>query len=173
MAEPEKPGKRPLGHTLIAIGKLLKVLTLLTVACLALAMVGHDPPQKLQHWSEMLGVAPGSRHLHRLVGKLAGVGPHKLEAIGLGAFVYAAVFAVEGIGLWLQKWWAEYLTIIVTISFIPFEVYEIAHQPHAGRIVTLVLNVAAVIYLVIRVRHERHGGRDRKRTSAALRPSHA
>ena len=170
----EKKG-RPLGHTLIAIGKLLKVISLVTVACLALAMVGHDPGERVQHWSEMLGVAPASRHLHRLVGKMAGVGPHKLEAIGFGAFAYAAVFAVEGIGLWLQKRWAEYLTIVVTISFIPFEVYEIAHEPHAGRIVTLVLNVAAVIYLVIKVRAQRkEGARGREgHEHGALRPSHA
>ena len=147
---------RPLGHTLIAVGKVCKAVLLLTVGCLTLAMAGKDPPSMLMHWADALRIDPGSRHLHHLIAKVAGITPQKLEAIGVGTFVYAALFLVEAVGLWLQKRWAEILTIVITISFIPLEIYEIAHHASIGKIVTLVLNVAVVVYLVLRVRHERH-----------------
>ena len=179
MAEPKK-GKRPLGHTLIALGKGLKAALLLTLGFAALAMAGKDPPSTLMRWADLLRVDPGSHHLHRLVAKVASTSPAKLEAIGFGSFVYAALFVVEGVGLWLQKRWAEILTVVITTSFIPIEIYEIAHEVSAGKIVTLVLNVAAVVYLVVRLRKrgkrahdDTDEGRSRDGGSARLRMSRA
>ena len=37
---------------------------------------------------------------------------------------FAALEAVEMVGLWLNKRWAEYLTFIATTALVPFEVYE-------------------------------------------------
>src|SRR5262249_47735664 len=54
-------------------------------------------------------------------------------------------------GLLLKKRWAEWLTVLVTASFVPFEVYEIAQRGGAAKIAALVLNVAIVAYLGWRV----------------------
>ena len=43
-------------------------------------------------------------------------------------FVYSGLFFVEGIGLYLEKVWAEFLTIIITSAFIPLEIFEIARH---------------------------------------------
>lgn len=155
-----KQGRRPVGLTLIAVGKALKVVVLLVVAALALTMVNKSPPDELLHWADAFRIDPGNRFLNRGVEEVAGVSTKQLEELSVGTFVYAVVFAIEGVGLWLQKRWAEYLTIGVTVSFIPLEIYELSHHPSAGKIVTLVLNVAALVYLVVRVvgrRRERHG----------------
>ena len=60
------------------------------------------------------------------------------------------LIAVEGLGLLAGKRWAEWLTVAVTASFIPFELYELLHQPGPGRALTLALNVAVVAYLAYR-----------------------
>jgi uncharacterized membrane protein (DUF2068 family) len=72
--------------------------------------------------------------------------------VGVGAFLYAGLFATEGVGLWLRRRWAEYFTIIATASFIPFEAFELAKQPTVLRGGALVLNIAVVAYLVAHVR---------------------
>lgn len=155
MAERKSGGRSELGLKIIAVGKLIKVVTLLAVGIAALVVVGKDPPQVLIDVANSFGVDPGSRHLYRLAEKLSGVSAKQLEEVGFGSFVYAALFAVEGIGLWMKKKWAEYLTIVITVSFIPLELYELAKHPGAVKIVTLVLNVAVVVYLVARVMSER------------------
>ena len=81
--------------------------------------------------------------------------PERLEALGIGAFLYAALFTTEGIGLWLGKRWAEYLTVIATGSFVPFEVYELARRPGLPRVAALVLNLAVVAYLIHHLRRRR------------------
>lgn len=148
--------KRPLGLTLIAIGKLAKVLVLVTFGVLAIVLAEKDPPMQLIQWADALRVDTGGKLFGRAFETVAGMSSKKLDELGIGAFVYAALFATEGIGLWLQKKWAEYLTIVITISFIPLEIFEIAKHPSAPKIVTLVLNVAAVVYLLVRVFARRH-----------------
>jgi len=75
--------------------------------------------------------------------------------LAVGTFVYAAVFLVEGTGLLLRKRWAEYLTTIVTASFVPFELYEMAHTPSVLKAAGIALNVAIVVYLIVRLRQKR------------------
>jgi uncharacterized membrane protein (DUF2068 family) len=94
----------------------------------------------------------GRRLTQRLVGYLSGFTPARLEALGVGAFLYAGLFAVEGIGLWRERRWAEYLTVIATASFVPVEVYELVRRFTVVRLSALVINLAAVGYLLWHVR---------------------
>ena len=146
---------RDVGLTLIAVAKLCKVAVLVTIGVMMLSLADHDAPAQLHHWATMVGIHPTSRHLHRIMQKLADASQGKLHAITIASFVYAAVFAVEGIALWLQKRWGEWLTVVVTSSFMPFELYEMVREPHWQRMIALVLNAAAAVYLVVRLREER------------------
>ncbi|MEA2350800.1 MAG: hypothetical protein QOG86_1741, partial [Thermoleophilaceae bacterium] len=71
-----------------------------------------------------------------------------LELVGVAVLVYAVVEGIEAIGLWYQKRWAEYLTFIVTTSFIPIEVYELIHKFTPFKVFALIVNTAIVIYLL-------------------------
>ena len=55
---------------------------------------------------------------------------------------------MEAVGLWWQKRWAEYLTLIATALFLPLEVYEIAHKLSPLKIIALIVNIAVVLYLL-------------------------
>jgi uncharacterized membrane protein (DUF2068 family) len=61
---------------------------------------------------------------------------------------------IEGIGLWHQSRWAEYLTIVATSLLIPLEIYEVTRRVTVPRVTALIVNVGAVIYLIYRLRHE-------------------
>src|SRR3954468_17065635 len=71
-------------------------------------------------------LAPGSRFVQRAVAKAGFLSEKQLEGIAFGTFLYAALFVVEGAGLLARKRWAEWLTAIITASFIPLEIYELA-----------------------------------------------
>ena len=72
----------------------------------------------------------------------------------MGSFVYAALFLTEGIGLWLLKRWAEWFTVVITGSLVPFEIYEIYRHPTIAKVLVLMINLAVVGYLLYRVRNE-------------------
>jgi hypothetical protein len=75
---------------------------------------------------------------------------HALREIGVACLIYAAVFVVEGVGLLLRRRWAEWLTVIVTGSFIPLEIYEFVRRPRVGKVIAIALNAAIVVYLAWR-----------------------
>ena len=77
--------------------------------------------------------------------------PEHIELLAAGAFCYAAVFATEGVGLWLGKRWGEYLTAAITTSFIPFEIWEIVRRVTVLRVALVISNIAIVIYLIWRL----------------------
>jgi uncharacterized membrane protein (DUF2068 family) len=52
----------------------------------------------------------------------------------------------------MQKRWAEWLTVIITASLIPLEVWELIFRPTVGKAVVVVANTAIVIYLAWHVR---------------------
>ena len=56
-----------------------------------------------------------------------------MHALRFVTLTYAAVFAVEGVGLWMRRRWAEWLTTIITASLIPLEVWELIQQPQHRR----------------------------------------
>ena len=60
------------------------------------------------------------------------------------------MFLVEGVGLWRGKRWAEYLTLLVTASLLPFEILALYHRLTLPRTATLALNLLVIGYLVWR-----------------------
>ena len=64
------------------------------------------------------------------------------------AIVYAFIEWAEAIGLWKERRWAEYLTVIATAGFLPLEIHELLDRVTVVRVVALVINVALIIWLV-------------------------
>jgi uncharacterized membrane protein (DUF2068 family) len=140
---------------LIAIFKLFKASLLIAVGVGAVKLIHNGGDGALDHWVALLGLNPGGRYVDRAISKVASIPPNKLKDLGVGSFVYAALFLTEGVGLWLMKSWAEWFTVIITASLLPLEVYEIHRHPTIAKSVVLIINVAVVVYLVLRIRSER------------------
>jgi uncharacterized membrane protein (DUF2068 family) len=140
----------------IALFKLVKAITLITVGVAALSLSqGEGVIVSMRHFVRDLGIDPSHRLVDGAISKISGLDHRRLEELSVGTFAYAAIFLVEGTGLLLRKRWAEYLTVLVTASFIPFEGYEMAHKPTALKAVGIGVNAVIVVYLVVRLWHER------------------
>jgi len=86
--------------------------------------------------------------------------------------VFAAVCAVECIGLAYRLRWAVYLTILTTVSLIPVEIWWLSGHPGRIKEIALAVNVAVALSLfgtLIRARFAER--RARKYAGAAARAS--
>jgi uncharacterized membrane protein (DUF2068 family) len=127
---------------LIALFRLSKALLLILAGFGVLHLLRPDVAARFVEWMQAYPFAM-KYHPERALNS-----PQRLELLAAAAFAYAALFATEGIGLWLQKRWAEYLTVIATTSLIPFEIWEIVKKQTATRVLLVVSNIAIVIYLI-------------------------
>jgi uncharacterized membrane protein (DUF2068 family) len=142
----------------IALFKLAKAALLIAVGVGALRLVHTDIAAMLEEWVPRLGFGPGSRYVGRLLVEAASWTPNRIRDVGVGSFIYAALFLTEGIGLWMLKRWAEWMTIVITSSLVPVEIYEIFRHPNVAKVVVLVINLGLVGYLIHQVREEREEG---------------
>ena len=83
--------------------------------------------------------------LNRLQAILAGGG--LLRATGFLGLFYSAVLFTEGIGVYLQKRWAEYLMVFATGALIPLEVRHIYYRPSIAAGIILAANCFIVWFL--------------------------
>jgi uncharacterized membrane protein (DUF2068 family) len=148
--------QRPRDRWLFAIGafKLLKAVLLIALGVGVFRLVHHDIGMTLEHWITRFRADPHDRFFDALIHRATGISHEKLELIGVGTFVYAAIFLTEGIGLLMRKRWAEWMTVVSTSLLLPLEMYELARRATFPRALTLVLNVIVVIYLIVRLRRE-------------------
>jgi uncharacterized membrane protein (DUF2068 family) len=72
-----------------------------------------------------------------------------LTLVAVGLLLYGILEGVEGVGLWMAKRWAEYLTVVATAAFLPIEVHELLKTVTVTKVGAFVINVAAVVYLVV------------------------
>ena len=133
---------------LIALFRLSKALVLVLAGFGVLELLHPDIAARVIDWMRAFPFTV-RYHPERALNS-----PHRIQLLAAASFAYAALFTTEGIGLWLQKRWAEYLTVIATTSFIPFEIWEIVKKVTALRVALVMANIAIVIYLVARLTGE-------------------
>ena len=136
----------------VAIGvfKLIKAALLVP---LGIATISGLPAALVQSAALRLrwtGALSGHPFVQTLATRFLALDVRDLREIGAAFIAYALVFVVEGVGLLRRRRWAEWLTVIITASFIPFEIYELVRRPGAGKVVAIGLNTAIAVYLASR-----------------------
>lgn len=140
---------------LIGLFKLFKGLVLVAAGLGALNLLHKDIADVVTRWVELLRVDPENRFIHGILAKLFSATSKQLKELSAGSFIYAGLFLTEGVGLLLQKHWAEYLTVITTGALIPIEVYELVKSFSTAKLAILAVNVVIVWYLISRIRARR------------------
>ena len=137
---------------LIGMFKLFKGILLIFVAIGAFRMIHSDVTDVATRLVIKFGLDPGGPHVGKLLLETANLTPNRIRDVGVGSLLYAALFLTEGIGLCMAKRWAEWFSVIITSSLVPFELYEIHRHPTVLKVVALLVNLAVVGYLVYRIR---------------------
>lgn len=148
-----KSERSPTVLLLIGAFKLLKAVALVAIGVGALKLLHRDLVTTVAHWIDVLRVDPENRLVHRALTSIFRVTPKQLKELSVGTFLYAGLFATEGIGLLMRKRWAEYFTIVTTSLLIPLEVYEMFRHFTMMKLLVTLVNLMIVWYLAARVRH--------------------
>ena len=133
---------------LIALYKSALALLFAAVGVGAFQLLHKDLGDLLDTVREALHFCPESRLINFLADRVDLVDDRLLRRIGALAFSYAAISLVEGIGLYFEKAWAEILTVLITASFLPWEVFEVCRRVTWLRVGLLVVNTLVLLYLL-------------------------
>ena len=166
MSEARAPERGDRLVVLIGVFKIAKATLLVGVGAAALWGMPEPVVRSILSALQWSG-ALGHHAVSSAVARVVYANDHELHEAALASLAYAAVFLVEGIGLLRRRRWAEWLTVVVTASFVPFEIYELVRHRGAGHVAAVVLNVAIVAYLASRrlkaLRSKRQGPTARAR----------
>jgi uncharacterized membrane protein (DUF2068 family) len=160
MSEPNR--RRIDGLRLIGLFKIGKALLLLMTSYGIYRMLDINLVNRLYDWVYSLTDNFERRLLERALDWVSGLGHARISGIVVVTACYTALLLTEGIGLWLRKTWAEWLTVVATASLIPFELLEFIYGRHGRRLAlaaAFVLNVIIVLYLIRQLQRARQARR--------------
>lgn len=147
----ERRGSR-LVIRLIAAERLIRG-ALLVIAGIYLVSHSHNDFGRLaDRLMRAVELDPRRPFLHRIIVRLHHLHASTVLITGVAAIFYGVLETVEGAGLWLEKLWAEWLTVIATSLLIPVELYELARKPSMLKALGITVNIAIVAYLALRLR---------------------
>ncbi len=136
------PGRRWLAYYKFGSGALLFL-----VGVEAIRLLHADVQFVVEHWAAWFH-ADRLRYVQALLGEMGHVSRRELLGMSLASFAYSGLQVLEGIGLYLERRWAEYLALLGTGSFLPIELYELALDFSWIKLGVLVFNALIVAYLL-------------------------
>jgi uncharacterized membrane protein (DUF2068 family) len=149
-----QPRQRVRYLKIIALFKIGKGLLLLLLgASILFVNARHGWIDKISDWADTEILLGHSRPVNYLLNKFQDVlEGGQLRATGFLALFYCGVLVTEGVGVYLQKRWAELLMIFATTALIPLEVRHLWHRPSLAAVLILLANCFIVwfLYLVLK-----------------------
>jgi uncharacterized membrane protein (DUF2068 family) len=144
-----QPRQRVRYLKLIALFKIAKGFLLLGLGCSLLFLNARNGwMDQISDWVDAEILLGHSRYINFLLNKLQAVlAGGQLRATGFLALFYCGVLFTEGIGVYLQKRWAELLMISATAALIPLEIRHVRHHPSLAGFLILAANCFIVWFL--------------------------
>lgn len=143
-----KPQRRNRWLILIAAFKLTQALLFAAIGVGVLRLLHKDVGDVLAGLADHLRFNPESRFVNFILDRASIFNDRLLLRIGEIVFIYASLDLVEGVGLYLEQVWAEYLTLAITASFLPWEIFEVFRKLTLPRVGLLVVNALVFFYLI-------------------------
>jgi len=147
-ARTEGPQRRNRLLLLIAVYKFFHALFFYAIGIGAHHLLHKDIADQIELFARHLRFNPESRLVIFILQKSSIINGPVLERISLVAYCYATLTLIEGIGLYLQKTWGEILTLAITASFLPWEIFEIFRRLTWVRVGLLTINILVFLYLL-------------------------
>ena len=158
-----QPAAHDSGLLLIGVFKVLKSLFFFCLGIGVFHLMNKDLSDEVMHVATALRFDTDGRFVSFLLEKVSLIDVHRLRQIGLFDFGYSVIALIEGYGLVTEKVWAEYLTLILTICFMPYEIYELVRKPSWLWFCLLLINLGVLLYLVWLLQRKRRSPPSRVR----------
>lgn len=151
--EPPVPRDRLLPW--IAAERAFRAFVLITVG---LALVTHPHAnwaEEITRFAQRLGLDPNSNWIRKLLEKVRSISSQQDLLFGAIALAYGALEGIEAYGLWMQRRWAEWLTVFATSLLLIPEIWELTKSTTFLKVGALIVNLLVVAYLLRRLRSSR------------------
>jgi len=152
MTEARDPERSLRFIRLIAAERFVRGGILVVAGAYLVTHLGSDFGRLADRVMRSLELDPRRPFLHRIIEKLHHLHAGAVLVTGIAALLYGVLETVEGVGLWLDQLWAEYLTVIATSLLVPLELYELVRKPSMVKGAGILVNLAIVAYLGWRLR---------------------
>jgi uncharacterized membrane protein (DUF2068 family) len=133
---------------LIAVYKFCHALLFFAIGFGVHRLLHKDIADQIELLARHLRFNPESRLVNFILEKASLINDPVLRRIGFVVDCYATVTLIEGIGLYLEKAWGEFLTLAITASFLPWEIFEIVRRVTWIRVGLLTINILVFVYLL-------------------------
>jgi uncharacterized membrane protein (DUF2068 family) len=139
---------------IIAIGafKLGQATLFILLGIGAVRLLHSDLVGIVEHFIYAMRFNPEGHLVNLILEKVGLIDSHRMKQISVAIFAIAALDFIEGIGLVLEKAWAEFVTLILTASFLPWELFLMIRHLTWMRVGLTAINLAVVLYLLFYVR---------------------
>lgn len=142
---------------LLAAERVIRGAALFSIAFLIIRFRGREQDLKdtfnndvtlFRPVADQLGWSLDDNKIVRGISRVFELSPTTLSWITAGVIAYGTLQVVEAYGLWTMSRWGEYLAVVATSIFLPWEIYEVTEKVTVLRVGALVINIAAVIWLL-------------------------
>lgn len=142
---------------LLAAERVIRGAALFAVAFLIIRFRGREQELKdtfnndmtiFRPVADQLGWSLDDSRIVRGISRVFELSPGTLTWITIGVIAYGTLQVVEAYGLWTMSRWGEYLAVVATSIFLPWEIYEVTEKLTLLRVGALIINIAAVIWLL-------------------------
>ncbi|MHB1022362.1 MAG: DUF2127 domain-containing protein [Acidobacteriaceae bacterium] len=140
--------KHARGLLLIGLLKLGKSLLFFLIGVGAVKLLHQHVSDVLMQMAMHLRFDTESRFVALLLEKASLIDDHRLRQISFATFSYSALALIEGVGLLLEKTWAEYVTLTLSVAFLPWETYELLVRLTFWKVSITLTNIVIVLYLL-------------------------
>jgi uncharacterized membrane protein (DUF2068 family) len=144
----KKKGRSLFLLRLIIFEKALLGFLALSLSAGLLSLIHRDLQVFVIQLADALNLNTDNRFLKLILMQLMNVKVSTLVGVSVVGFLYSILNFAEAFGLAMGYRWAEYLTIIATALFIPFEMYQLFVHLTLFRMTALIINVLIVAFLI-------------------------
>jgi len=140
---------------MIALFEGLKGFTAIASAFGLLSLIHHDIRHLANELIGHFGADPTHHYPELFLQYADMIASTSTKSILLLAFLYATIRIAEGVGLWLDTSWGEWLATLSGGIYIPFEIRHLLKEMTAISLAIFVFNVTVVTFLAIQLFHRK------------------
>lgn len=131
----------------------------------------RDWAQRLKEIIYLTGLRTDNHFLSDILLRFGLLTRPTTTALGVVSLFYAILETTEVLGLADRRRWAEYLVLLATVLFLPYELTELAVHVTPSKLLIFLANVAIAVYLVKAKRLFQDTGAAEEALAADLTPA--
>ena len=153
-----KDANHSVGLRTVAVLEAAKGVLVLLLGFGVLTLIHQNLHDVAEQLTKFLHANPEGS-LARIFSRAANQATDKtLWVLAIGALLYATVRFVEAFGLWWEKEWAQWFSLLSGALYLPGEFYSLLRHPRPLKWGVVLVNLAIVLYmLVLRIKAPRSG----------------